>query len=258
MNTRIKSEEGIALLRESGKRLARVMKTLGKAVNPDVSLDTLDALTEEEIRKGGDTPALLGYMPWGAKRPFPASICISVNEEVVHGIPNENPHVLKEGDLISFDCCLDHKGMIADMAFTIGVGAIDEDAKRLLRATREALEAGIAAARGGNHIGDIGVAIDTVAHSYGYGNVYELGGHGVGYKVHEEPYIPNYGTPGTGAELIPGMVLAIEPMFTEGTDGRVKLMKDGYTYVARDGSRSAHFEHTIVITEGAPEILTKL
>lgn len=255
MTATIKNEKDFPLLREGGARLARILKAVASEAKPGVSINTLDTMTERLIREGGDTPALLGYQPDGARRPFPATVCISINEEVVHGIPNENPHTLTEGDLISFDCCLEHEGRIVDMALTVGVGAVDDAAKRLMHATREALDRGIHAARGGAHIGDIGAAIDTVAKAYGYGNVYQLGGHGVGYAVHEEPYIMNHGDIGSGEELVPGMVLALEPMFTEG-DERVRLMPDGYTYVTRDKSRSAHFEHTILITAGAPEILT--
>lgn len=255
MNQKIKTAEDVVLIREAGRRLAHVFDAVVEATRPGISIQELDALAEKLIRDGGDTPALLGYQPQGARRPFPATMCISLNEEVVHGIPNEEPHILKEGDLISFDCVIIHEGRFADMARTVGVGTIDDDAKKLMKATQEALVAGIAAARGGAYIGDIGFAIDAVAHRYGYGNVYELGGHGVGYAVHEEPYVMNIGEKGAGEQLVPGMVLALEPMFTEGGE-RVKLLADGYTYVTRDGSRSAHFEHTIVITDGAPDILT--
>lgn len=256
MKRSVKKPEEFPILREGGKRLARVMARVAAMVRPGLSTDALDKAMEELIRAGGDTPALLGYRPKGARRPFPATVCISVNDEVVHGIPNENPHTLKEGDLISFDCCLSHRGLITDTALTVGVGSVDESAKRLMRATQEALKAGIEAARGGNTLGDIGAAIGGVAKTYGYGNVYELGGHGVGYAVHEDPYIMNQGVPGEGEKLVPGMVLALEPMFTEGTE-HVRLMPDGYTYVTRDGSRAAHFEHTILITEGEAEILTR-
>lgn len=253
----LKSEEDLVKLRESGKRLSKILLTVADGAQPGVSLATLNDMTDELIRRGGDIPALLNYKPSGATRPFPASVCISVNEEVVHGIPNEDPHELKEGDLVSFDACLNHQGLITDMALTVGVGTIDEKAKKLLSATKEALHAGIKMARAGNHIGDIGAAIDEVAMRTGFGNVYELGGHGVGYAVHQRPFISNIGGKGTGEPLVSGMILALEPMFTEGSE-KVKLLKDGYTFVTRDGSRSAHFEHTIFITENDPEILTVL
>lgn len=255
MSITIKTPEDIEILRESGRRLARVMDTVSRAVAPGMSTEVFDRMFDELIRNGGDTPALLNYTPQGARRPFPASVCVSVNTEVVHGIPNENPRVLKEGDLISFDCCLEHRGMITDMALTVGVGDVDANAERLMRATKEGLRRGIASAKARRHLGDIGAAIDAVARKYGYGNVRDFGGHGVGYAVHEEPHVMNMGKPGTGAELVPGMVLALEPMFTEG-EGRVTVMPDGYTVVTKDDSRSAHFEHTILITEDKPEILT--
>lgn len=259
MTPSIKTPEEIALIREGGKRLAAVVAAVAKEALPGVSTATLDERAEALIRAGGDTPAFLGYSPRGAKRPYPATMCISVNDEVVHGIPNEEPRTLALGDVVALDCGLVHEGLITDHAVTVIVGGDgDDEARRLVQSTREALEAAIAAARSGNHVGDIGHAVEGVAERYGFGIAYELGGHGVGYKVHEEPYISNVGDPGTGEELVPGMVLALEPILTTGLDGRVKLMKDGYTYVTRDGSRASHFEHTILITEnGAAEILTK-
>jgi methionyl aminopeptidase len=215
----------------------------------------LDSLAEKLIRADGDTPSFLGYSPRGAKRAFPATICISINDEVVHGIPNENPKIVRDGDIVGLDCGITHGGLVTDHAVTVISGKGDANAVALLDATQRSLMAGIAAARGGAHIGDIGAAVQDVGEKAGYGIIYELGGHGVGHKVHEEPYISNLGIPGDGVELLPGTVIAIEPMFTEGTD-EVKLMPDGYTYVTKDGSRAAHFEHTILITDGAPEILT--
>lgn len=247
----------IPILREGGKRLARVLSEVGRAVVPGVSTDTLNTLAEKLIRENGDTPSLVGYTPHGAKRPYPATICISINEEVVHGIPNEDPTIIKEGDVVGLDCVLTHEGLMVDSAITVIAGKSDPQAKALLRATEEALNAGIRSARGGAHVGDISAAIEAVGVKCGYGIVFELGGHGVGNSVHEEPYVANVGDKGTGALLIPGMVIAIEPMFTEGTP-RVKLLKDGYTFVTKDGSRSAHFEHTVLITEGKPEVLTRL
>lgn len=255
MNNSIKTPEDIALLRESGRRLARIVEEVSTMVVPGISVLTLDARAEELIRAGGDTPAFLGYQPWGAERPYPATLCVSVNEEVVHGIPNEEPRVIEEGDIVSLDCGLVHHGLITDHAVSVVAGKERAETKRLLDGTREALLAGIHAARGGARIGDIGAAIERVGDALGYGIVHALGGHGVGYAVHEEPYVPNFGKKGTGIELVPGMVLAIEPMFTEGSDD-VTLMNDGYTYVTADGSRAAHFEHTILITEAGAEILT--
>lgn len=253
----IATAKEIPLLREGGKRLARVLKEVAKATVPGVSTAQLNDLAEKLIRDGGDVPSLIGYTPRSAKRPYPATICISINEEVVHGIPNENPKTIKEGDIVGLDCVLTHQGVFVDSAISVIAGKGDQKAEKLLSATKEALMAGIVAARGGSHIGDISAAIEVVGVKRGYGIVFELGGHGVGGKVHEEPYVPNVGDAGTGEELVPGMVIAIEPMFTEGTP-RVTLMPDGYTFVTKDGSRAAHFEHTILITKGAPEILTKL
>ena len=252
----IATAKEIPLLREGGNRLASVLREVAKAVVPGVSTKELDDLAEKLIRDGGDTPSLIGYTPHGAKRPYPATICISINDEVVHGIPNEHPRIVQEGDIVSLDCVLTHEGMFLDAAISVTAGKSDKATEDLFSATKEALAAGIAAARGGNRVGDISAAVEAVGVKRGYGIVYELGGHGVGSSVHEEPYIPNVGDAGTGEKLVPGMVIAIEPMFTEGTP-KVKLMPDGYTFVTRDGSRSAHFEHTILITARAPEILTK-
>lgn len=256
MGVTIYTPEEIAVIREGGKHLAHVVRKVAKACVPGVSTDELNTLAARLIREGGDTPSFEGYTPRGAKRPFPAAICISINEEVVHGIANEDPRTVREGDIVGLDCGVTHGGLITDHAVTVVAGKGDGDAKRLVAATEEALMAGINAARAGAHVGDIGAAVQAVGEREGYGIVYELGGHGVGHRVHEEPYISNLGTLGEGPELIPGMIIAIEPMFTEGTD-KVRLMPDGYTYVTVDGSRSAHFEHTILITDSGPEILTK-
>ena len=182
---------------------------------------------------------------------------MSLNDEVVHGIPNENPAILKEGDIVSLDMCLTHKGLITDSALTVPVGKIDSIAQKLINVTKESLYVGIKSAKGNKNTGDIGYAVERVAKANGFSVVEDLCGHGVGYSVHEDPYIPNYGERGRGDKLKPGMVIAIEPMFNEGKKD-IYLDKDGYTYKTRDGSRSAHFEHTIVITSGDPEILTQI
>lgn len=252
----IKTEGEITRLREGGKRLARVLRLVSERVAPGVSTAALNKYAEKLIREGGDKPAFLHYKPPGAVRPYPGAICISVNEEVVHGVPNEDPRMLQEGDIVGLDCGLVHERLITDSAVTISVGEIDEKAKKLVNITREALMVGIKAARAGDHVGDIGHAIEQFVKPHGYGIVYELCGHGVGYKVHEDPQVPNFGNSGDGEELQSGMVLALEPMLNEG-GAEVKLMNDGYTFATADGSRSAHFEHTIVITGGEPEILTK-
>ena len=240
-------------LRESGKRLARVLFALKNAVRPGITTMSLDTLAEQLIREDGDIPSFLGYTPHGARYPFPASLCISVNDEVVHGIPSDR--ILEVGDIVSLDLGVTHEGMISDSAITVPVGKISPEEEKLLKKTEEALLAGIRAAKGGARIGDISAAIESIGIKEGYGIVRELGGHGVGHEVHEDPYVPNYGARGTGPMLKPGMVLALEPMFNLGSDD-VRIMPDGYTIVTDDGARSAHFEHTILITEGDAEILT--
>ncbi len=254
-NKRVKKPEDIEGIRESCKRLAVILRRVGEAVRPGITTGELDALARSLIEKGGDTPAFLNYQPDGASRPFPATLCTSVNDEVVHGIPGRR--VLQEGDIIGLDLGINHKGFYSDSAITLIVGGVtDPESAKLVLTTRKALDAGIAAARAGNRIGDIGAAIEAFAVKEGYGIVRELGGHGVGYSVHELPYIPNYGEAGTGEELRPGMVLAIEPMFNLGGDA-LRLAADKFTYCTKDGKRSAHFEHTILVRDGAPLVLTQ-
>ena len=211
-------------------------------------------MAEKLIREGGDEPAFLNYTPNGAKFPYPATLCVSINNEVVHGIPSDK-RILKDGDIVGLDLGLKHAGFFTDMAMTVPVGGIDKEAKKLIEITEKSLIKGIAAAKSGGFVGDIGEAIENFVKPHGYGIVKILGGHGVGKKVHEDPYIPNYGKSGTGPKLVPGMVLALEPMLNEGRD-KVFLDNDGYTFKTRDGKRSAHFEHTILITESKAEILT--
>ena len=253
----IKTKEEIEILREGGRRLAEIMKMISQAVRPGISSVELNNLAERLTMDGGDKPAFLNYRPSGAKRPYPASLCVSVNDEIVHGIPNEGDKILKEGDIVSLDMGLVHKGLITDMAVTVPVGKIDDSARKLIEVCKESLMKGIEEANGGNTIGDIGFAIEKYARPFGYGIVRELAGHGVGYKVHEQPYVPNFGKRGAGEKLKPGMILAIEPMLNEGTR-EIILDKDDYTYRTKDGKRSAHFEHTILITKKEAEILTKL
>lgn len=254
--TTVKKQEEIALLREGGRRLAQVLKLLRELAKPGVSTLELNHAAEKFIRDGGDTPSFLNYQPDFAARPFPSAICVSVNDEIVHGIPTENPITLKEGDIVSFDVGVTHKGLITDAAITVGVGGIDKESEKLIQITREALLAGIKAARKGRTVGDIGHAIEKFVRPYGYSIPRELGGHFVGHEVHENPDIPNYGKPGGGMALKEGMVLALEPMLLLGGE-RITLDEDGYTYRTKDGKRSAHFEHTILITDGDAEILTK-
>ena len=251
-----KKPEEFEALREGGRRLARILETLAGEVRPGMTTKEIDERALTLIREGGDTPSFLGYTPEGARQPYPASLCVSVNDEVVHGIPNESVKVLKEGDIVGLDLGLTHNGVIVDAAVTVSVGEVDEESKKLMRATEAALAAGIAAAKTGNHIGDISHAIQEEIESAGFKVVRDLGGHGVGESVHEEPFIPNFGRPGTGPELVMGMVLALEPISSAGK-AAVTLAPDGYTYRTKDGSRSAHFEHTILIEKGGARIITK-
>ena len=253
----IKKPEEITILREGGRRHAKILARLALAVVPGVSTKNLNDLAEKLITENGDESAFLDYTPKGAKRPYPASLCVSINDEVAHGIPNEKEKILKEGDIVSLDLGLRHNGLITDAAVTIPVGKIDERAKKLIEITKKALAVGISAAHKGGYVGDIGATIEKFVKSTAadYGIVRDLAGHGVGYAVHEPPFVPNFGEKGKGKKLLPGMVLAIEPMLNEGSE-KVVLDDDGYTYKTADGKRSAHFEHTIVITENGAEILT--
>ncbi|MFA6554691.1 MAG: type I methionyl aminopeptidase [Candidatus Paceibacterota bacterium] len=252
----IKTKEEINILREGGKRHAFILRELAGMVKPGVTSLELENRARELIAEGGDEASFLNYKPFGAKRPYPAALCVSVNDEVVHGIPNEGDKVLKEGDIVTLDLGLTHKGLVTDSAVTVPVGKISPELTQLLEVTKKALYAGIRVAKGGNKTGDIGEAVSRMAIPFKYGVVEELSGHGVGYSVHEDPYVPNYGTAGEGDILTPGMVIAIEPMFNLGTR-RVKLGDDGYTYKTADGNPSAHFEHTVVITKSGAEILTQ-
>lgn len=252
----IKTSEEIEILKEGGKRLAFILSEVSKKVEAGISTEVLEDFTRRLIKERGDIPAFLNYTPRGAKRPYPSALCVSVNNEIVHGIPNEDPLILQEGDVVSLDMGLIHRGLITDSAITVGVGKISPKNKKLIGHCKEALDLGIKAAKGGGHIGDIGFAIESFARALGYGICSGLAGHGVGYKVHEDPFVPNEGLIGGGELLRPGMVIALEPMLTLGGD-KIVLAKDGYTYKTADGSVAAHFEHTIAITEEEPIILTK-
>ncbi len=253
----IKTPEEIEILKEGGHRHSFILSELAKKVRPGVSTQDLENFACQLIKEGGDEPAFLNYKPHGAKRPYPAALNVSLNDEIVHGIPNESPKILQEGDIVSLDLGLSHKGLITDSAITVACGKISEKEKKMIEHCREALAVGIKAARGGGRVGDISSAIEKFVRPLGYGIPEGLAGHGVGYKVHEEPFVPNEGRKGTGELLKSGMVLALEPMITLGTS-RIKLASDDYTYKTFDGSRSAHFEHTIAITDGEPIVLTKL
>ena len=259
----IKTPQEIEILREGGKHLATVLYKVKDKVLAGVSTKDLDDYAFKLINDMGDEPAFLNYRPSGAKVPFPASLCVSVNDEVVHGIPSKEK-ILKEGDIVSIDLGLKHKGLFTDMALTVPVGVVSMGNKMLMKITEQALQVGIDVARVGNTVGDISNSIEGFVRSrkdknknMQYGIVEVLSGHGVGRAIHEDPFIPNFGKAGVGAKLLPGMVLALEPMLNNGTKN-VTLDADGYTFRTADGKMSAHFEHTILITDGEPEILTRL
>ncbi len=251
----IKNDTERANLIEGGKRLTGILAALRTKVAPGVTAEELDDLAEQMIRDGGDEPCFLGYRPEGATRPYPATLCVSVNEEIVHGIPNESHKVLKEGDIVGLDLGLTHNGVIVDAATTVPVGNVNEQSKKLMRATEAALAAGIAAAKVGGHFGDISHAIQKEIEGAGFTVVKELGGHAVGERVHEEPFIPNFGRRGEGGMLEEGMVLALEPISSAGK-AAITIAPDGYTYRTKDGSRSAHFEHTILLEKSGARIVT--
>jgi len=255
MSIIIKTKGQIEKIREASRRLANVLNKTAKMVKVGISTQEINDYAEKLIRDDGDEPAFLNYKPEGAPTAFPATICISVNNEVVHGIPNKK-RILKNGDIVSLDLGLKHDGFFADHAVTVPVGKISVKDNKLINDTKKSLEIGIWAARGGATVGDIGYAIESFVHRR-YGIVRELAGHGVGKEIHEDPYIPNYGKAGKGHKLIPGMIIAIEPMLNLGKADIINT-EDNWTIRTADGSRSAHFEHTILITEGDAEILTKV
>ena len=250
----IKTEEDIVLLREGGKILASILDELEKEAKVGNTTLDIDDKAMELMESYGVEPMTLGYHPHFAPRPYPAATCVSINDVLVHGIPNEDPVEIMDGDLVSIDVVIAYKGMVVDSARTVGVGDISEDAKQLLLVTRKALSAGIDAAQAGGRVSDIGAAIEKVVPKR-FGLVDTFAGHGVGYDLHEEPEVPNFKTFGNSPKLEPGMVLAIEPMITLGSK-EVEILPDGYTAVTVDGSLSAHMEHTVLITKDGPEILT--
>ncbi len=243
----IKNEEEIELMRESALIVSKTLGEVAKVVKPGVTPLELDTLAEACIRDHGADPGFLGLYD------FPNTLCISVNEMVVHGIPNDRP--LEEGDVISVDCGAKKNGFYGDHAYTFGVGEIAPEVQKLLEVTKESLYLGIEQARSGNRIGDIGYAVQHHAEKNGYGVVRELVGHGLGRVMHEDPQVPNYGRPGRGKKLVNGMVLAIEPMINMGTR-HIRQLKDGWSIVTQDKMPSAHFEHDVAIVNGIPDILS--
>ena len=252
MNT-LKSPQQIAKMRAAGRVVRKVLDTAGAAAVPGITTGELEDMAARIISEHGGTSPFLGYAP-GAHPPFPAWTCISVNEEVVHGVPGRR--VLKEGDIVTIDCGVELDGWIADSAWTFGVGKISPQAERLLKVTEEALYKGIEKARKGNRTGDIGYAVQKYAETHGFSVVRELTGHGVGTELHEELQVPNHGSRGRGDLLRSGMTFAIEPMLNAGKQD-IKYHDDGWTIVTADGKLSAHFEHTVAIVDGGVQILTK-
>lgn len=250
MAVTIKSEREIGLMRESCKILAEVHARLGEAIQPGISTLEIDTLGEKLIRSYGCIPNFLNY------NGYPASVCVSVNDEVVHGIPSKD-RILVEGDIVSLDAGLIYKGYHSDAARTHAVGKISKEAEQLIRVTRQSFFEGIKYAKEGCHLYDISNAIDSCCSSYGYGVVRDLVGHGIGTSLHEEPQIPNFRQWRRGIKLKAGMTLAIEPMINMGS-WQVEWLDDDWTVVTRDGSLSAHYENTVLITRGEPEILTLL
>ena len=243
----IKSEDEIAVMREAGHVVAEVLEMLSAEARPGVKTSDLDTIVRQEFKRRNVVPTFLGY------HGYPAHVCVSINEEIVHAIPGSR--VLQEGDIVSIDLGATHRGFVADSALSIGIGEMDARDQRLIEVTHEALWKGIEAARPGAHVTDIGHAVQTHAEAEGFSVVREYVGHGVGREMHEDPQIPNYGSPNRGALLRKGMVIAIEPMVNIG-DWHTKRHDDGWTVSTLDNSRSAHFEHTIAITDGEPEVLT--
>jgi methionyl aminopeptidase len=251
----IKNPQEIKLMAEGGRILAKVMKEVTSAAKAGVSTKKLDTLAEKLIRKLGGEPAFLGYQSRGGEsNPYPATICASVNEEVVHTAPSNK--VLKKGDIVGIDMGVRYKGFCTDMARTVGIGKISSEKKKLIQVTHKALLIGIKEAKVRGHIGDIGSAIQKYVEKHGFSVVTQLVGHGIGKDVHEEPRIPNFGEPKTGTKLREGMAIAIEPMVNLG-GSEVETAKDGWTITTVDKKTSAHFEHTVAITKRGPKILTK-
>ena len=248
MSVSIKSSQEIELMREAGRILATVHQELGKNIRPGISTMDIDRLGEAMIRSYGCIPSFKNYCG------YPASICVSVNDEVVHGIPSEK-RLIQEGDIVSLDAGVIYKGYHSDAARTVAVGEISEEAKLLIERTRQSFFEGMKKAVAGNHLHDISAAIGDYAESFGYGVVRDLCGHGIGNHLHEDPEIPNFRQWRRGIKLRPGMTLAVEPMINLGTS-EVKWMDDEWTVVTEDGAPSAHYENTILITEGKPEILS--
>lgn len=274
----VANEAQLQTLRECGRRLALILEEVKKAVRPGISTKELDVLGERLILEAGGDAVFKGYRALVGEKPYPCSLCASVNDEVVHAIPSEKK-ILEEGDIVGLDIGMrwpsarnqqptpplrsgpaantQQQGLVTDMAVTVGVGKISKKAEWLIAATREALDKGVAALRPGMRLGDLGAVIQAHLEIKGLGVIRDLAGHGTGRELHEEPFVPNYGRRGFGPPVLEGMVLALEPMAAEG-DRRVVLDKDGWTFRTRDGGLAAHFEHTVIVTKDGAEVLTKM
>jgi methionyl aminopeptidase len=248
----LKSRDEIALMREAGRIVAQVLEMLAAEVRPGLNVRRLDEIVREEYRRRNVIPTFLGYAPGNAP-PYPATVCVSINDQIVHGIPRDR--ILQEGDIVSIDLGATYKGFVGDAAITVPCGNVSPEAMRLIEATKGALWAGINAAQPGARLGDIGAAVQEYAESRGFSVVRDFVGHGIGRRMHEEPSVPNYGERGKGRRLQPGWVIAIEPMLNAGGP-ETRVGPDRWTVYTADGSLSAHFEHTVAITEHGPEVLT--
>jgi methionyl aminopeptidase len=255
MSIVIKSRDEIRIMREAGRHVAEILQILRAAVRPGLTVSALDRIARNELRTRGLTSTFLDYRAQPHQPPYPATVCVSINDEVVHGIPRDR--VLAGGDLVSIDFAATYRGYVADSAFTVGCGAITPEAQHLIDAVEAALRCGIDQARAGLHLGDVGRAIERSVEEYGFGLVDQFGGHGVGRAMHEEPFVSNRGQPGSGRRLRAGMVIAIEPMVTAG-GAQTRCDPDGWTIRTADGSLAAHAEHTIAVTDEGPLVLTAL
>ena len=245
----LKTKAEIAAMRKAGQLAGEALREVARHIEPGVRTRDLDQIGERFIRKRGGIPTFVGY------RGYPATICVSINEEVVHGMPGERR--VKPGDIVSIDIAATVDGYVGDNALSVVVPPVSPVAERLVDVTERSLSSAIETMRPGMRLGDVGAAVQSIVEDAGFGVVRDFVGHGIGRKMHEEPPVPNYGTPGSGLRLEPGMVLAIEPMVTEG-DWKVRVLDDGWTVVTMDGSLAAHFEHTIAVTEDGPLVLTRV
>jgi len=249
----IKSPKEIEYMRESGRIVALALEEIEKAIKPGITTLELDKIATNVLKQEGAIPSFKGQEGFEGSKPYPATICASINNQVIHGIPGG--YALKEGDIISIDMGALKNGYHGDAARTFGVGEISEDAKKLIEATRGSFFEGIKFAKHGNRVSDISHAVQTYAESFGFSVVREFVGHGIGSELHEDPQVPNYGKAGRGPRLAKGMVIAVEPMINQGGHD-IEILKDGWTVITKDGSLSAHYENTILITDGEPELLT--